>query len=460
MKPSFTKLLLLFLLPILIYFHLHGLANNDEGYILNSAQKVIDGQAVYRDFHFRYTPLSIFFTSSALVLLGNSILSSRILMILIDLFSIFLIIQICKSITRKNIYAFFASLVYVIWGPAHINFAAPVMFAIPLTLLSIYLVKLFEKSQNPRLPFLIGLNVFAVFLADQKFGILFLPILFYFLVTKKRISQIFNFIYGTLWGIIFFSLYLLSTSSFESFINDFYNFSLKNLFIGRLGLSSFFYIILPASSIALIILLIYRKKYGLIFIPLLTLLYSIAGLSSQSDYSNLVPLISLTGTIIVIFINKLPLLYIKVIGYFILVMLLISGFQTALFEGGSNASFYSNNFVSDKISVFTNDKFADDYKTLKNYVNLYTKKDDYIYVDSYSPIIYYVLERKQPTKNDFPVYPNSSSYQKEVVYSLVGKEVKAVLLSDSKSSTQTETYVHSKYRFIKRIGDYFLFVLP
>ncbi len=127
MRPSYLKVLLLLLLPILIYFHLHGIVIGDEGHILLSSEKILSGMLPYRDFDFDYTPLSIFLTAFSFKALGASVLSSRILMIGLSLLSSLLIFKIVHYSTKNRLYSTLATLLFVSWGPPHINFSSPII---------------------------------------------------------------------------------------------------------------------------------------------------------------------------------------------------------------------------------------------------------------------------------------------------------------------------------------------
>lgn len=45
-----------FLFFVLAFFQTKGIILYDEGYILTAAQRIVDGQIVYRDFDFAYMP--------------------------------------------------------------------------------------------------------------------------------------------------------------------------------------------------------------------------------------------------------------------------------------------------------------------------------------------------------------------------------------------------------------------
>lgn len=476
MRFTRHKAYFIILLPILIYFHFRGLIVHDEGYVLNSADKLLRGLIPYKDFHYSYTPLSIFLTTASFILFGSSIFSSRILMLLLSLISCLLIYYIVKMSAKKDLYAFLAVIAYIAWGPNHINFAWPVMFVLPLTLLSIYLTLLYSRTKHSFLPFTIGLVLFGAFLAKQNFGIIFLPIFVHFLTFyKNQFQKILQLVYGYVWGVILFIIYLLATQSFEGFLSDFYAFTIKKVIINQDITTSILFIdtpiqtlfragiyfVLPVISVLSICILIYRKKYQLIFIPTITFIYFVVGMRPTSDYVHLVPLLSLVGLPSAILVNKLPLPFVKAAMYITLVVIITAGFQTSLFKGYYRWDIplsENNSYLKGKAGIYTNSKFFSEYNEIKSEVDNYSFDGDYIYFDTYSPLLYFLLDRPQPNPYDFPGFISDNEYQELSVYSLVAKDVKVVFLTERTPNTQVRNYVDKKYKYIKKIGDYYLYV--
>ncbi len=73
-----VTLFFLFLIPVILFIHLRGFVAHDEGWILNPASRLLHGEAVYRDFHFIYTPGTLFFTTLLFALFGESVIVARI----------------------------------------------------------------------------------------------------------------------------------------------------------------------------------------------------------------------------------------------------------------------------------------------------------------------------------------------------------------------------------------------
>jgi hypothetical protein len=470
-------LFFLFIFLILLFFHTRGLIIHDEGYILNSAERIITGQTIYKDFHFAYTPLSVYFVGFSFLLFGKSIFASRMLMILLSFYSSILIFKIIKRATKRDIYALLTSLLYVAWGPTHINFAWPIMFVIPFTLLLCYLIIDYIDTRREITPFLVGILSFVIFLLKQNFGIILIPVIVAFIFIKPfRKTHILNLIYGFVWGIIFFTLYLLITNSFSSFLNDFYYYSIKRVVIQNILTTPFIYsysdfikkigraliYILPAViSFAAFVLLIYRKRFYLLFLPVMTFLFYIVGIRPTTDYVHLVPLLSLTGIPLAIFINQLPLIWVKLLGYALFVSLILIGFQTALFKGYYrwDIPLINNNLFLEtpRTNIFTNNIFKKDFLAIQNLIDQNSEKGDYIFIDSYAPLLYFALDRKNPTGYDYPGFIDNNSYQKYAIYSLIVKKVPIIMTLNTNSTTLLEKYIHNNYRKLGKAGQFYIY---
>ncbi len=468
MRPTYFRILILIILPILCYFHFRGLVFGEEGYLLNSTSKLLNGSIPYRDYYYPHNPLGIFILSFAFLLFGESVFSARILILILNVLSIWIIFNTVKSITKRLIYSLLSVLIFVAWGPAHLNFASPTTMALPIILLVIYLILISESKKNALIHFLIGILSFIAFLMFQNFIIILLPIAIHYLISKSNRSSLVKFIYGFIWGIIIFTIYLLLTNSFASYLNSFIMFYSFMHDLNSLTLSSYEHLnaptllILPISSLLTTALLLYRKKYNLIFIPLVILscFFALARVSSNEE---LYPILSLAGILIVIFINKLPTFTIKLLSYLIIFISISAGFYTALFKNYYKAAIplvEQNSYLGGKISLYVDENFKVQHHELEKLIALETKPDDYIFVHSFYPMIYFIYDRKNPVPYDRIESTNSAYYEDLVKYSLVGKSVKLALIDENEQKDGIEKFIIEKYRLKRKIGQYSVYLEP
>src|SRR3990172_6805151 len=121
---------ILFSFLVLIFFFNRGFAYYDEGFILHAAQRILQGELPYKDFDLIYTPGTVFLTAASFKVFGESILTGRILALLVSLLAGCLVFQVCHRATKNSLGAFLAVFVYLAWGATHINFPWPTMLAL------------------------------------------------------------------------------------------------------------------------------------------------------------------------------------------------------------------------------------------------------------------------------------------------------------------------------------------
>lgn len=481
MRLSYLSILLLLILPILLFFVLRGVVIHDEGYILNSSERLLHGQLPYRDFHFVYTPLSLYATSLIFAILTPSILSSRLLILILCLLSSYFIYKIIFVSTRNRFYATLSLLLFVAWGPTHINFSWPVVYAIFTGLLTCYFLMKFIQTRNSIFLFSAGIGSFLVFLAKQNFGIaVLLPVIVFFSIKHARqLRYISSFLYGYIWSFIFFVSYLLYNSSFRQFVDDLYLFTIKRIVINS-GLTTAFiyhdapfsmllrtaFYVLPAIlALACIVLLFIRRRFHLLFLPVFVLAFYIVGIRPTTDYIHLVSLLSLIGIPLSLYIRYNTSSTLRILLICLALFMIWLGFETALFKGyyrwDSPLITHNKFFQNKKVDIFLNDKSTFIFGELIGIANKYTKPGDYIFVNSYNPMLYFVMDRNEPTKHNFL----SSEFIPETYYNeargnLIAKKVKILILThNSLQNTPLKPFINRNYRFLKVVGDFDIFVL-
>ncbi len=481
MRFSYIWILLLVLSPFLVFFLFRGVVTQDEGYILSSAEKTIQGLLPYRDFRFVYTPGAVFATALSFIIFGTSVISTRILLLLIHIGSCFLIFRIITLSTKNKFYATLALLLYLAWGPTHINFSWPVMYVVPLALLSSFFILKFLETRSTRYLYLAGAASFSIFFFKQNFGIAFLiAIIPFFLVKSSRnIHYILAYIYGYLWAFILFCIYLLLTGSFPGFISDFKFFTLQWILINKslttkfiypdsffpMILRTFFYLIPAIISISTFSLLFIRRRFHLLFLPIFVLLFYLFGIRPTTDYIHLVPLLSLTGIPFALYLRYNISTTIRFLLFGVIFLLVLLGFYTALFKGyyrWDDPLIYQNYLTNNpKIGLPISQKLQFEMREIKKTVDKYSEKGDYIYVDSYNQFIYFMSDRSEPTRSTYLALGNNpKKYYEEVVGNLVAKKVKILLLSyRGIESNPIKEFILKHYYFYKTFQDFDLYLL-
>lgn len=481
MRVSYLSVLLLIILPILLFFIFRGAVTNDEGYILHSSERMIQGQMPYRDFHFVYTPLSLFLTEGIFRIFGESIFSSRILIFATYFISSLLIYKVVQLATKNKLYSTLAMFIFISWGPTHINFSWPVVFAIFSGLFSCYFLMKFIDTRHDLYLFVAGLSCFLVFLSKQNFGasIGLVALTFFSIRHARKLSHILSFLYGFSWGLIFFAIYLLNTKSVPAFISDFYLFTIKRIVINSGLTTSFIYPDTPTNmlartllyltplilSVLALVLVTKRRRFHLIFLPVFVLSFYLVGIRPTTDYIHLVPLLSLIGIPIALILRYNIVSTVRAVLLIFSAGMIILGFQTGLFKGYYrwDSPLITNTIYSSnpRVGVYLNEKLDSTFKQFVALTNKYTMPHDYILVNSYNPMIYFVTDRREATKHNFistGVVPND--YYKEVLGTLVAKKLKLIILEKSTLKyLPIRDYIFLHYRFEETVGDYDTYVL-
>lgn len=480
MRFSYLSCLLLFILPILIFFVTRGVVVHDEGYILHSSERLLQNELPYRDYHFPYTPLSIFITGFSFFLFGPSILSSRILVLFVYLLSSWLIYRLVFSSTKNKLYSTLSLLLFVAWGPTHLNFSWPSVFAICTSLLTVFLLFKFTENRHERYLFFSGLCSFAAILSQQNFGLaLCIPIITFFAIRHARNFKLaLTFAYGLIWGFIIFAIYLLYTGSFGQFFSDIYlfatpgptiNASLDTFFMYpgnflKMLLRAAFYLSPLIISLTSLFILFFRRRFHLLYLPLFIVsLYFIE--VRFTDYIHLIPILSLIGIPISLFLRYNISSTARASILLFSVVMISLGFQTGLFKGyyfsdiplSKHSAFYAN----PKVNVFINEEIGIEFAELTKITSAYTSPGEYIFVYSRNPMLYFLTDRKEPTKYDY-IMPGilQDTYFKDVIGNLVAKKVRILILDHNIiQSLPIKIFIKKNYRFIKATQDFDIFIL-
>lgn len=480
-KPPF--LLILLSISTLLFFFNRGFLPHDEGYILHSAQRILEGEVVYKDFHFIYTPGSIFLTALSFKILGESILAGRILMLLISLITSFVIYITIARITRNSLLSLLAILVYLSWGPTHINFPWPVMFSLLSGCLTCCFFVIAIDKQNKPFYFLAGVAAALTFLFKQNFGAAVLinsALLFLFVKEASQLKFFIYYILGIVSAILVFFVYLLSTNSFVPLLNDLYLYTIKKILQqGALStpfvyderlikkiLKTFFYLFpLILSSLAILSAYIHKssaRKY--FFLNSFCLLFYLFGIRPITDYVHLSPLLALTGIPLAItafqFRHQVFQLFICVVSF----VLIALGFYTALFRGyyrWETPLIRQNRFISSsRLKVFTDNKYSNVIPKLISSINKQTSPDSYIFVYYYAPTFYFIADRKNPTMfNEFTHGMSSREQELELIESLESKRVEIVLTHTpikQRRDLPVAEYILQNYKPIEKVYEYTL----
>ncbi len=433
-------------IPLLIFFHLRGFVAHDEGWILNPATRLLHGEAVYRDFHFIYTPGTLFFTTGLYALFGESVIIARLAAVAIAFLTLLIVYSLVKRATGRATAGIRAASLSLAWGPMHINFLWPVMFAVPACTAACLLILKAGQGRKSKYFLFTGMAVSLAFLSKQNFGAaMILSLSLYFLLYPpiRKIQYVAACISGFLLALFPVLLYFLFTGTLRDFAADMYYFMIEKTIFMRLQDTPFFY---PAPLLKMLIknllyltpfiisgfsfYIAYKYTKKLLILPLFSGFFYLFGIRPTTDYIHLLPLLAVTGIPLSLLVTqkKLPLL--KAISIIFALFLLVSGLYDALlrnyYRWDTPILNHTVQVENPKLGILMTQNAATTLSLLTTVVNKYSDKDDFVFFYAYTPLYYMLLERRNPTRFDF-FPPLNEKDQREIVIDLQNKAVQLIV---------------------------------
>lgn len=449
----------LFTIVFLSYTALHGLFLPDEGYIVNTAQRILDQQVLYKDFDFVYTPLSAWLTGLSFVFFGESILVERLFHLGIVLVSIFYLLKIGRLLTKGVLLSLLPALFFIAWGPSHINFMAPGILVLEIAVISLYYYLQGKNQDKAGSLFITGIGITLMFLTKQNFGAAFLVFcLLDVAINTKQKKIVLPLLKGFLISMGIFFLYLLATNSVQPFITSMWVYSIERIILKNNLHTPFEFwsmggiakLLLYGSPLILSTLTLWKNKRQTagFCLGLFVLINYLVGVRPETDYVHLSPLLGLSGLVV------LPLLLTKSKKwqsyslYIASVILFLTGIWSALFFGyyrWSTPLVAQNSFVANPhIRIWT------DSSTQRLIMDLTTKLDAYgkdqkIFINYYAPMFYFFLGRANPTRYDYTgLFMN---YQLQAIQELKQKQVGIIIATTESMKYQTtlQRFINANY---------------
>lgn len=198
LSPLFVGIVFFLLLQLQL-FNL-DLGFRDEGYLLNNAQRINNGEMPYVDFFLAITPGTYYVQAFIMKIFGNYIITDRILYILCVILLLTLSSKLFKLTPYLN-YIFLIALGIVYAGKlafASYNIEALIFIIISLSLFN----KLTHNDEKHKYAFLIGFINSIVFIFKQSYAgvffLIFLILIIFFTKRKYLIKNIFFYLLGSL----------------------------------------------------------------------------------------------------------------------------------------------------------------------------------------------------------------------------------------------------------------------
>lgn len=421
MIKKIDTVILVFILISLFLFRLpfssKPVLNIDESIYLYIAKDCLDGGVPYKTAFDHKGPVMFFLFVPVIYLFGNSITAIRIYTTIYLLVTIIIIYLMANKITKNKTIALIAPLIYgiffniLVYEGLTSNGELFMMLPISLAFYFYFLSK--EKQSNLNL-FISGLFTMLAFLikATSFFTLLTIPLILFFYKfsfkeLKNKIKNIAFYSFGVLFVLTIFLIYFIVTDSLKDFIFSF--FTVNNLYVKDIpaseGLWNFFIFMIstikyePITLTVLIILIITpflknvkREKEIQLTIFLLTVLSFIAVYWGKVMYNH--------------YYLQMALPYSLTITYF--TSLLFSCLKKEKIKSATMhivkimPIFLCTIFFLAHINIIKEAKktttFERELYAIVDYIKNNTQKEEKIFILGGEPIIYFLSERKAPTK--------------------------------------------------------------
>jgi 4-amino-4-deoxy-L-arabinose transferase-like glycosyltransferase len=274
-------------------------------------------------------------------------------------------------------------------------------------------------------------------------------------------------------GIFIFVGWLLASGTFSSFLNNFMlNIWQKIVIEGTIAtpvvygnsfysFAKFIFYISGALLGVFALILSYRKRSPLFVGALFSLLFTLTGIRPVTDFVHIAPLFATLGIVIIILYRLSS--YSLVRGALLLYtfFLLLIGFYIPIF-----VSYYrwsppyreQTMFAAyPRARIFIDRKSNETILQLINTLNTRSSQNEYIFINYYAPMVYFLLDRQNATKYDY-ISPTAISIREQLdaIDSLEKRNVRFILTHElaRHDSSVLAKYILAYFRKIKQVGDF------
>lgn len=440
MKKHFPALLAITLLFYLLFIN-RGIGLFDEGYFVHTSERILAGQMIYKDFFFQYPPFYSYLLAFCYKLFRENIITGRFLSILFSLGILLFTFRILDKLEIKSKAVYFLSfLSMVIFGYPAINTSQIIWPTVFVTLLAIYLYI------NKKRLIYIALALGVLIGLKQSVGIaIFVLFKIFILFEKKPLwTKIKNYLFVDLVvsSVTLFWVYYFFRNN-SALLLEFYNYS-KNFAVESaftipplswitqpIGIFKLLPYYLPIIFFFIIIFSLNSKKIKREqkVIALAALIAFFVSMYPQTDLLHLYPYFGFLLVSSFIFFYRTR--FFKITVFFVSI-LLVSGIYWVFIKNSNryDAPYRLQN-VELKIprakGIYVEQKVADSLNPLYEFIQTNTKKDDYIFAYPYYPMLYFLMERKNPTRDSYSYAIWHVESEKQMAQEIISKHTRYLI---------------------------------
>lgn len=444
------------LLAALYYFPFvnKGLIFFDEGYMIHFAERIAQGQIPYYDFFIQYTPGFFYILAFCFKVFGSSILAERTLTLAIALGIVLLTLFFLDEFRLKSLrLKISAAVILIAFGFPLFNVPVVVW---PCILLTIAIMLVFVRWSNLsfsqwKYAMYLGIILAIMLFMKQNLGITYLA-LFNILILLSRFKNrtikiksivIMNclFLFLSIPWVYYFFLKNSFLSTFLAFNKLFFainpmSYPPLSYLLQPLGLLKLLPYYLPVLFFLLICYVYIFKKWSktYIFVSLVPLAGFAVTVIPASDLLHVYPFLGLTLVMFLVFLQFVKLRF-RFVYLFLIALTTLSGFYLTFwgeqYRYGLPYRFDTAPLDLPKTKgIIIDPNGAKQYKLLNQYVASHTKKEDYIFVYPFSPMLYFIFDRQNPTRyaNTLPGYL-AEKEEKQIIINIKQKKVSFIIVS-------------------------------
>lgn len=399
-----------------------GIVIYDEGYYAHLAERILNGGVPYRDFFLQFTPGYFYILALFYKVFGVSVITGRILTLLFCLgigWVTLMILNRFKIELRLKILSLTA---IASFGFPLINNMS--LLAWPSVFLSLIAILFFIDKKY----ILLGTVLSLILFTKQNLGVYFFILTNIFLVlnSKKKLSNIFYvnvsfFLITVMW----FSYFFLFLNRLDKFF-ELFKFSSRYLFIYPFSYPPLTFLMQPTGILKLlpyytpvifVLILIKRmlskkKNVSVLYFSMISIAGFFGTVYPTSDLLHVYPFFGLFIVSLVLFYKEehLPQMW-KYGILFIIVILIGTGLYLTQFR-----EYYryqprylfqnSKTEIPRMKNIYIDEPLATDLSYLNLFFLINTRKTDSILCYPFCPMIYFLMEKKNPTRyaNYYPGY--------------------------------------------------------
>lgn len=446
---------------LLVFFHSRGWVPYDEGWFVAAADRSNLGESIYQDYLFLYNPGGVWMNQIGMSVFGRSILATRIMAGVNALAAMGIIFLISKQLGFSRLDKILATGIYLFWGPGIINFGWPVMWCLTGALANGLFV-------SQRKFFRAGIMAALIFIFKQNFGLAILAAnVIYWLINRdfRRAKYLKGFIRGYALVIILVLAYFAQIGSMNEYLRQIWYFTVERIFLAGALKSPWpweyplpLYKLLPKLAMYLLpaviaIWGIFKLDANKKIWALILANFWLLSIRPTTDLIHLAPLLALTG--VVMAVSK------KTIFGMALIMLLGGGIFQSLwgrYYRWNTPLAAQNVYVNHpRVTLFVDKTAAASINKLTLYFEKFKSEEKYLFVYSFSPMWYPVLNKQNPTKYD---YLHSGVItivdEKMVISSLIKNDVLTILTDHEVSNEKNliSEFIRQRFSPEYRVNEY------